>query len=90
MGALLDKVSEEDNQPGIIDDLLLKVKKLTNLYQHLIFPHIAVVRLQDVTRLKACIYDAVLNYKIDNEFVMGVNIPSSYHTLVDKLTTLRH
>ena len=46
--------------------------------------------MQDVTKLKACIYDAASKYKINNEYVMGVKIPSSYHTLVAKLATIRH
>ena len=92
VGTFLDKVSEEDRQSGKIDDLLWKVEELTKQYQHLVVTNITVVALkggmENLAKLKDYIYDAAAEYKINNQFVMGQQIPSSYHALDAKLSTI--
>ena len=94
VGTFLDKVSEEDRQSGKIDDLLRKVEELTRQYHRLVVTNITVVGLkghmENVTKLKDYIYNAAAEYKIKNQYVMGHKIPSSYHALESKLSTIRH
>ena len=92
VGTFLDKVSEEDRQSGKIDDLLRKVDELTRQYHHLVVTNITVVglkgRMENVAKLKDYIYNAAAEYKIENQYVMGHKIPSSYHVLHNKLSTI--
>ena len=92
VGTFLDMVSEEDRQSGKIDDLLGKVEKLTRQYRRLVVTKITVVglkgRMENVAKLKDYIYNAAANYKIKNQYVMGHRIPSSYHALDNKLSTI--
>ena len=92
VGTFLDKVSEEDRQSGKIDDLLRKVEELTKQYHRLVVTNITVVglkgRMENVAKLKDYIYNAAAEYKIKNQYVMGHKIPSSYHTLDNKLSTI--
>ena len=94
VGTFLDMVSEEDRQSGKIDDLLGKVEKLTRQYRRLVVTNITVVglkgRMENVAKLKDYIYNAAANYKIKNQYVMGHRIPSSYHALDNKLSTIHH
>ena len=46
--------------------------------------------MENVTKLKDYIYNAAAEYKIKNQYVMGHKIPSSYHALESKLSTIRH
>ena len=92
VGTFLDKVSEEDRQSGKIDDLLRKVEELTRQYRRLVVTNITVVglkgRMENVAKLKGYIYNAAAEYKIKNQYVMGHKIPSSYHALDNKLSTI--
>ena len=92
VGTFLDKVPKEDRQSGKIDDLLWKVEELTKQYQHLVVTNITVVGLksgmENLEKLKDYIYGAAAEYKINNQFVMGQQIPSSYHALDAKLSTI--
>ena len=92
VGTFLDEVSEEDRQSGKIDDLLWKVEELTKQYQHLVVTNITVVGLkgnmENLAKLKDHIYDAAAEYKINNRYVMGQQIPSSYHALDAKLSSI--
>ena len=92
VGTFLDKVSEEDRQSGKIDDLLRKVEELTRQYCRLVVTNIIVVglkgRMENVAKLKDYIYNAAGEYKIKNQYVMGHKIPSSYHALDNKLSTI--
>ena len=92
VGTFLDKVPEEDRQSGKIDDLLGKVEKLTRQYRRLVVTNITVVglkgRMENVAKLKDYIYNAAADYKIKNQHVMGHKIPSSYHALDNKLSTI--
>ena len=92
VGTFLDKVSEEDRQSGKIDDLLRKVEELTRQYRRLVVTNITVVglkgRMENVAKLKDYIYNAAAEYKIKNQHVMGRMIPSSYHALDNKLSTI--
>ena len=92
VGTFLDKVSEEDRQSGKIDDLLRKVEELTRQYRRLVVTNITVVglkgRMENVAKLKDYIYNAAAEYKIKNQYVMGHKIPSSYHALDNKLSTI--
>ena len=94
VGTFLDKVSEEDRQSGKIDDLLSKVVELTRQYRCLVVVNITVVglkgRMENVAKLKDYIYNAAAEYKIKNQHVMGHKIPSSYHALDNKLSTIHH
>ena len=94
VGTHLDKVSKEDKDSGKIDNLLLKVEELTNQYHHLNVAKITVIGLkghmENVNKLKDYIYNAAAEYKVNNHCVMGQKIPSSYHTLDDKLSTIHH
>ena len=91
VGTFLDKVSEEDQQSGKIDELLSKVEELTKQYR-LVVTNITVVELnshkKNVARLKDYIYDAAAKYKINDQNVMDEMIPSSYHALDNKLSTI--
>ena len=92
VGTFLDKVSEEDRQLGKINKLLRKVEKLTRQYHRLVVTNITVVglkgRMENVDKLKDSIYNAAAEYKIKNQYVMGHKIPSSYHALDNKLSTI--
>ena len=92
VATFLDKVSEEDRQSGKIDDLLSKVEELTRQYRRLFITNITVVglkgRMENVARLKDYIYYAAAEYKIKNQYIMGQMIPSSYHALDNKLSTI--
>ena len=92
VGTFLDQVSEEDRQSGKIDGLLSKVEELTRQYRHLVVTNITVVglkgRMENVAKLKNYIYNAAAEYKIKNQYVMGHKIPSSYHVLDNKLSTI--
>ena len=92
VGTFLDKVSEEDRQSGKINDLLRKVEELTRQYRRLVVTNITVVglkgRMENVAKLKNYIYNAAAEYKIKNQYVMGHKIPSSYHALDNKLSTI--
>ena len=94
VGTFLDKVSEEDRRSGKIDDLLRKVEELTRQYHRLFVANMIVVGLkghmENVAKLKDCIYNAAAEYKIKNQYVMGQKIPYSYHVLVNKLSTIHH
>ena len=94
VGTHLDKVSKEDRQSGKIDNLLLKVEELTNQYHNLNVTKITVIGLkghmENVNKLKDYIYNAAAEYKVNKQCVMGQKIPSSYHTLDDKLSTIHH
>ena len=89
VGTFLDMVSEEDRQVGKLDDLVKKVQKLTAQYKHLSVTNITLVGLQghleNVTKLKEYIYNAALKY-LKN--FMGGKLPSSYHVLAAKLSTI--
>ena len=92
VGTFLDKVSEEDQQSGKIDDLLQKVEELTSQYHQLVVAKITAVGLkgsmENATELKDYIYNAAADYKINNQYVMGQQIPSSYHALDAKLSII--
>ena len=92
VGTFLDKVSEEDRQSGKIDDLLWKVEELTRQYRQLVVAKITAVGLkgsmENATELKDYIYNAAADYKINDQYVMGQQIPSSYHALDAKLSTI--
>ena len=92
VGTFLDKLSEEDRQSGKIDDLLCKVEELTRQYRQLVVAKITAVGLkgsmENATKLKEYIYNAAADYKINNQYVMGQQIPSSYHALDAKLSTI--
>ena len=94
VGTFLDQVSKEDRQSGKIDDILGKLLELTAQYKDLNFTYITAVGLQgkmeNVIKLKNYIYNAASEYKMNNQYVMGAKIPLSYHTLIDKLATIRH
>ena len=94
VGTFLDSVSEEDRQSGKISDLLLKVEDLTRQYCHLIVANVTVVglkgRLENVDKLRECIYNTAAEYKINNQYVMGQMIPSSYHALDAILFRIHH
>ena len=92
VGTFLDKVSSDNRQSGELDDLLEKVKKLTRQYHRLVVTNITVVglkgQIENVDKLKDYIYNAAAEYKVSNQYVMGKKIPSSYHVLDDKLSTI--
>ena len=92
VGTFLDKVSEEDRQSGIIDDLLNKVEKLTRHYRRLVVTNITAVgmkgNMENLSKLKNYIYNAAVNYKIKNQFVISRKVPYSYHTLDSKLSAI--
>ena len=92
VGTFLDKVPEEDQQSGKVDDLLQKVEELTKQYRHLdVFKIIAVGlkgHMENVTKLKDYIYNAAAEYNVKGQYIMGRQIPSSYHVLDAKLSTI--
>ena len=92
VGTFLDQVSEEERQSGKIDVLLSKVEELTRQYHRLVVTNITVVglkgRMENVAKLKDYIYNAAAEYKIKNQYIMGHKIPSSYHTLDNKLSEI--
>ena len=92
VGTYLDKVSKEDRESGKIDDLMQKVEELTKQYHQLVIAKITVVGLEgsmeNVADLKDHIYNAAAEYKIKDQYVMGQQIPSSYHALDAKLSTI--
>jgi len=89
VGTFLDMVAEEDRQVGKLDDLVKKVQKLTAQFQHLNVTNVTLVGLQgqmeNVNKLKDCIYNVTLEYQIGGQSVLGWNIPSSYHVLAANL-----
>ena len=92
VGTFLDKVSEEDRRSGKLDDLLQKVAELAEQYHRLVVFKVIAVGLKDhmenVNKLKDNIYNAAAEYKVNNRCIMGQQIPSSYHTLENKLSTI--
>ena len=92
VGTFLDQVSEEDRQAGKLQSLLQKVEELTRQFHHLNVCRITVVglkgRMENVNKLKEYIYNAAAYYKVNNQYVMGRVIPSSYHALDDKLSKI--
>ena len=94
VGTFLDRVSEEDRQSGKVSDLLLKVEELTRQYRHLIVTNVTVVGLkghiENVGKLKDYIYNTAAEYKVNNQYVMGQMIPSSYHALDAILFRIHH
>ena len=92
VGTFLDKVSEEDRRSGIVDGLLHKVAKFTQKYDQLNVTNITVVglkgQMENVAKLKDYIYNTAAEYKVNNQCVMGQLIPSSYHALDTKLSTI--
>ena len=70
-----------------------KVEELTRQYRRLVVTNITVVglkgRMENVAKLKDYIYNAAAEYKIKNQYIMGHNIPSSYHALDNKLSIIR-
>ena len=92
VGTFLDKVSEEDRVSGKIDDLLKKIEKFARQYHRLVVTNITVVglqgRMENVNKLKDYIYNAAAEYKINDHYVMGYKVPSSYHALDNKLSTI--
>ena len=92
VGTHFDEVSKEDRESGIIDGLLLKVAKLTQQYDRLKVTNITVVglkgQMENLGKLKHYIYNAAAEYKVKGQCVMGQLVPSSYHTLDVKLSTI--
>ena len=92
VGTFLDQVSEEDRQAGKLQNLLEKINELTEQYHNLNIYKITVVglkgRRENVNKLKDYIYNAAADYKVKDQFVMGKLIPSSYHALDAKLSTI--
>ena len=92
VGTFLDKVSEEDRRSGKLHNLLQKVAELAEQYRHLVVFKVTVVGLKDhmenVNKLKDDIYNAAAEYKVNNQCIMGQQIPSSYHALDNKLSTI--
>ena len=92
VGTFLDKVPEEDRKSGVLDDLLHKIAELTQQYDKLKVTNITVVglkgQMENVAKLKDYIYNAAAEYKINGQCVMGQIIPSSYHALDSKLSTI--
>ena len=92
VGTFLDKVPEEDRKSGMLDDLLRKVAELTQQYDKLKVTNITVVglkgQMENVAKLKDYIYNAAADYKVKGQCVMGQLIPSSYHALDSKLSTI--
>jgi len=88
VGTFLDMLSDEE-QTEKVDYFLRKVRELIAQYQTLFVASINVVGLQNeaecVVKLKDDIYNAASEYKLNNQYVMGAMIPSSYHTLDIKL-----
>ena len=93
VGTFLDKVSEEDRQSGKLEDLKQKIVKLAAQYQRLTVTKVTMVglkgRMENVAGLREDIYNAASEYKIRGQYVMGHEIPSSYHILDDKLASIR-
>ena len=92
VATFLDKVSEEDRRSGKLEDLLQKVKQLAAHYYRLTVTNVTMVglkgRTENVNRLKDYIYNAAAEYKVKGQCVMGQLIPSSYHALDSKLSTI--
>ena len=84
VGTFLDKVSNDDRQSGKLDDLLQEVEELTRHYR-LVVKNITAVGLvghmENINKLKDYIYNAAAEYKVNNQYVMGQMVPSSYHAL---------
>ena len=85
VGTFLDKVSDDDRQSGKLDDLLQEVEELTRHYHRLVVKNITAVGLkghtENVDKLKDYIYNAAAEYQVNNQYVMGRELPSSYHAL---------
>ena len=94
VGTFLDKVSEEDRRSGILDGLLQKVAELTQQYDQLNVTNVTVVglkgQMENVGRLKDYVYNAATEYEVKGQPVMGQLIPSCYHALDAKLSTIHH
>ena len=92
VGTFLDKVSEEDRRLKKLADLLQKVAELAEQYHRLVVFKVTVVGLKDhienVNKLKDDIYNAAAEYKVNNRCIMGQQIPSSYHALDNRLSTI--
>ena len=92
VGTFLDKVPEEDRKSGMLDGLLHKVSELTQQYDQLQVTNITVVglkgQLENLGKLKGYIYNAAAEYKVKGQCVMGQLVPSSYHALDSKLSTI--
>ena len=92
VGTFLDKLSDEDRRSGKLDDLLRKVAELTEQYHRLVVFKVTAVGLKDhmenVNKLKDDIYSAAAEYKVNNRCIMGQQIPSSYHVLDNRLSTI--
>jgi len=91
VGTFADMLPDEERKNRVAD-LVRKVQELTAQYKTLFVAGINVVGLQneieDLIKLKDDIYNAASEYKLNNECVMGAMIPSSYHTLDKKLTSI--
>ena len=85
VGTFLDKIFVEERQSGKINNLLLQLEELTKQYCHLTVSNIIMVGLkgciENVEKLKDCIYNAASEYKVNDQHIMGQLIPSSYHAL---------
>ena len=94
VGTFLDKVSEEDRRSGKLHNLLQKVAELAEQYRHLVVFKVTVVGLkghmENVTKLKDDIYNAAAEYKVNNQCIMGQEIPYSYHAIDATLSTIHH
>ena len=92
VGTFLDEVPEEDRQSGKVDNLLQKVAELTAQYHRLVVLKVIAVGLkghmENVNTLKVDIYNAAAEYKVKDQYIMGQQIPSSYHELDAKLSTI--
>ena len=92
VGTFLDKVSKEDRQLGKVDDLLQKVAELAEQYHRLVVFKVTAVGLkghmENVNKLKDDIYNAAAEYQVKDQYIMGQQIPSSYHVLDSKLSTI--
>ena len=89
VGTFLDKVPEEDRRK--VDGLLQKIELTMRYYRLDLFKIIAVGlkgHMENVTKLKDHIYNAAAEYKVNNQCIMGQQIPSSYHVLDAKLSTI--
>jgi len=91
VGTFVDKLPDEE-QLEKVENVLGKVRALAAQYQTVFVASINVVGLQneteDLVKLKDDIYNAASEYKINNQYVMGAMIPSSYHILDKKLTSI--
>ena len=91
VGTFADMLADEQ-LPKRVDYLMGKVEELTSQYQALLVASINVVNLQDETedlvKLRDDIYNAASEYKLNNQYVIGAMIPSCYHVLDKKLSSI--